>query len=307
MTKTYLSNALKGFLMGAANVIPGVSGGTIAFITGIYEDLIGGVKSFDLEALKLLRSGRYKDLLDHVKASVLIPVFIGTGISVVSLAKILKYLFELYPIPVWAFFFGLILASIYFVGRTISNLNSTSIASFIVGTSIAVFISMQVPAQENSATWYLIICGAIALCSMILPGLSGSFVLLLMGNYTLIMVDAVSEFNIAIIAPFAVGGVLGLLAFSHFLNYLFKNYKDGTISLMTGFILGSLLTIWPWKNEITDPSIINSKGIPKVIGYDRYLPTTFDGETIIAFILILVGIISVYLVEKMGESQELQG
>ena len=301
MNKVYLSNALKGFLMGAANVIPGVSGGTIAFITGIYEDLIEGVKSFDLDAFNLLKQKRIKDLLDHVNAHVLIPVFLGAGISIISLAKLLKFLFLTYPTQVWAYFFGLILASIWFVGKTIPKVNLATIISFIVGTAIAVYIAMQVPAQENDATWYLLICGAVAMCSMILPGLSGSFVLLLMGNYTLIMVNAISNFDFAIIAPVGLGAVLGLLAFSHLLTYLFKNFKGSTISLMTGFILGSLMTIWPWKNEITDPNIVNSKGMMKVIGYDRYLPETFDGATFLAILMVIVGIISVYFVEKMGE------
>jgi len=303
MNKVFFSNAIKGFLMGAANVIPGVSGGTIAFITGIYEDLIGGVKSFDVEAFNLLKQKRFKDLLDHVNAHVLIPVFLGAGVSVVSLAKLLKYLFQTHPTQVWAYFFGLILASIWFVGRTITKFNLTSIISFVVGTAIAVTIALQVPAQENDATWYLLVCGAVAMCSMILPGLSGSFVLLLMGNYSLIMVNAISNFDLGIIAPVGVGAVLGLLAFSHLLTYLFKNFKDATISLMTGFILGSLLTIWPWKNELTDPNFVNRKGELKVIGYEWFMPQSFDTPTIISIVMIVLGIVSVYFVEKMGEQQ----
>lgn len=302
MQNQIIFNALKGFLMGAANVIPGVSGGTIAFITGIYEDLIAGIKSFDVQAFKLLKQGRIKDLLVHVNAALLIPVFAGAVISVVSLARLLKVLLADYPIPVYAYFFGLILASIFFVGKTITKINLSSIISFLIGTGVAVYIAMQVPAQENSAIWYLLICGVVAMCSMILPGLSGSFVLLLMGNYTLIMVDAVSALDIKIIGPVAIGAIGGILVFSRLLNYLFNNYKDGTISLMTGFILGSLMTIWPWKNELTDPNIKNSKGELKVIGYDRYFPETFDTTTIIAIVMVIVGIISVYAVEKMGEN-----
>lgn len=290
--------------MGAANVIPGVSGGTIAFITGIYEDLINGVKSFDIDGLKLIRQRRVKDFLNHINAQVLVPVFLGAAVSVVSLAKLLKYLFQSYPTYVWAYFFGLILASIWFVGKTVSKINISSITSFIVGTAIAVFIALQVPAQENDALWYLLICGAVAMCSMILPGLSGSFVLLLMGNYSLIMVNAIASFDLGIIVPVGFGAVLGLLAFSHLLNYLFSNYKDATIALMTGFILGSLLTIWPWKNEITDPNFINSKGELKVIGYDWFMPTSLDNTTIISIAMIIIGIISVYFIERMGEKSK---
>ncbi len=298
--KQFVFLVLKGVGMGAANVIPGVSGGTIALITGIFEKLINSIKSFDLKALKLLFTGKFKEFALHINLGFLFAVFLGIGISIISLAKLLDYLFVNYPVFIWSYFFGLILASVYFVGKTISKWSFGVILFFIIGAGIAVIITFLTPATENSAIWYLGICGVVAACSMILPGLSGSFVLILLGNYQLVMINAVNELNIKILAPVVIGAGVGLLGFSHFLAWIFKKFKNQTISILTGFILGSLAILWPWKQEIT--VVFDNK--TKIIGYNWNMPASFDKEVIIAISLMIVGFISIYLIEKIAKSKD---
>ncbi|MCB0402076.1 MAG: DUF368 domain-containing protein [Flavobacteriales bacterium] len=297
--KSYIFLALKGAAMGAANVIPGVSGGTIALITGIFEKLIDSIKSFDLTALKLLFSGKLKELTRHINLSFLIAVFLGIGVSIISFARLFDYLFQNYPVYIWSFFFGLILCSIYFVGKTISKVNFGVVLSFLVGAGIALAISFMTPATENDELWYLFVCGIVAACSMILPGLSGSFVLILMGNYQLIMIDAVNKLSIKTLAPVAIGAVIGLLGFSHVLSWVFKRFKDQTIAILSGFILGSLPILWPWKEAITQT--FNEK--VKVIGYHWQMPSGLNQETILAFGLMVAGIITIWFMEKLVTNQ----
>lgn len=297
--------------MGAANVIPGVSGGTIALITGIFEKLINSIKSFDLKAVRLILKGDFKGFFNHVNMGFLVSVFSGIFISILTLAKILGYLFENYPIYIWAYFFGLILASVYFVGRRIEKVDIRVVVTFIAGTLIAVLLSVLNPATENTHIYYLVLCGVVAICSMILPGLSGSFVLILMGNYELIFIQAVNEFNLGILIPVGVGVVLGLLAFSHILSWIFKRYKDQTISLLTGFILGSLSILWPWKNEVyqTNPLgdiLLKSGGDPVVIGYEKYLPQQFDNEVIFSILLMIAGIITIWVIERYADLKKVE-
>ena len=301
-----ISLILKGIGMGAANVIPGVSGGTIALITGIFEKLINSIKSFDLKALRLILKGNFKDFFSRVNMGFLLSVFSGIFISILTLAKILGYLFENHPVYIWAYFFGLILASVYFVGKRIEKVDIWVVITFLAGTLIAVLLSVLSPATENTRIYYLILCGIVAICSMILPGLSGSFVLILMGNYELIFIQAVNEFDMGILIPVGVGAVLGLLAFSHILSWIFKRYKDQTISLLTGFILGSLSILWPWKNEVFQTNqfgeiLLKSGGDPVVIGYEKYFPQQFDNEVIISILLVLTGIITIWVIERYAE------
>lgn len=293
--------------MGAANVIPGVSGGTIALITGIFERLINAIKSFDLTAIKLLFSGKIKEFIKHVDLYFLIAVFAGMVASVVSLAKILEYLFLNYPVFVWAFFFGLILASVYFVGKSITKWRVSVIITFIVGTIAALSISVLNPATQNDSFLYLIICGVVAICSMILPGLSGSFILILLGNYQLVMIHAVNELDLKIIFPVMIGAVGGLIAFSHILSWIYKKYKDQTISVLTGFILGSLGILWPWQNEVylKDElgNFILKDGEKIVQSTIKYIPEAFNTEVIIATVLMIIGIITISLIEKVAGKQ----
>ena len=273
--KDFIYNFLKGMGMGAANVIPGVSGGTIALITGIFERLINSIKSFNLTALKLFFTGKWKAFAEHVDLKFLVAVFLGIAAAILSVAKLFKFLFENYPVYIWAFFFGLIIASIYYVGRTVNKWNLGSILFFAIGTGIALLIAFGTPAQENHNFLYLILCGVVGTCSMILPGLSGSYVLLLMGNYEYVMIDAVNMLTtspwegIKILIPVVIGAVIGLLAFAHLLSWIFKNFHDQTVALLTGFILGSTPIIWPWKHAITNAL---KDGTEKVVGYQWQCP-----------------------------------
>ncbi len=298
--------------MGAANVIPGVSGGTLALITGIFEELIDSIKSFDLESLRLLLRGKLLEFAKHVNLYFLLAVFAGVATSILSLAKILEYLFINYPVYIWAYFFGLILASIYFVGRTITRWKLSVVITFLIGTVIALIISFLKPAAENDGFVYLIVCGVVAICSMILPGLSGSFVLILLGNYHLVVIEAVNELRIDIFIPVLLGTVAGLIAFSHLLSWIYKKFRNETIATLTGFISGSLIILWPWKNSFDKNGIeimINSFGAfidkqgkilsdIKVYSYEHVLPDKINSVVIWAVIYIFAGIISIWLLEK---------
>ena len=292
----YISNFFKGLGVGSANVIPGVSGGTIALITGIFERLINALKSFNLTAIKLFFSGKFKEFAQHTDLWFLASVGAGVVAAILSIARLFEFLFAEYPIYLWSFFFGMILVSIYYVGITIEKFNWKVLVSFVIGTAIALFIAFGTPAKENSNFIYLMICGAVATCSMILPGLSGSFVLVLMGNYQLIMIDAVNDLNLKILFPVAIGGVVGLLAFSHLLSWIFKNYRDITIAVLTGFILGSMPIIWPWKNDVI--TYFGSKA--KVTGYEYYLPE-LNLDFSIALVIMLIGAALIVLTEKMAK------
>jgi len=307
--KEYIALFLKGIGIGAANVIPGVSGGTIALITGIFEKLIHSIKSFDIKAIKLLFAGKFREFSKHVNLNFLITVFLGVIFSILTLARILSYLFEHYPVYIWAYFFGLILASVYFVGKTIDKVNIPVAVTFIAGTGIAIFISILNPATENRAFYYLFICGIVAVCSMILPGLSGSFVLILMGNYKLVFIYAVNNFDLKILVPVVLGAGFGLLAFSHLLSWIFQKFKNETIALLTGFILGSLSILWPWKKEVflTDEAgnlLLKKNGDMIIQGYEKYFPESFNQEVAIAIFLLIIGIFSIWLIEKFAQGKE---
>ena len=292
----YIANFFKGIGIGSANVIPGVSGGTIALITGIFERLINALKSCNLTAIKLFFTGKLKEFAQHIDLWFLASVGSGVVVAILSIARLFEFLFAEYPIYLWSFFFGMILVSIYYVGITIEKFNWKVVLSFIIGTAFALFIAFGTPANENSNILYLMICGAVATCSMILPGLSGSFVLVLMGNYQLIMIDAVNDLNLGILIPVAIGGVVGLLAFSHLLSWIFKNYRDITIAVLTGFILGSMPIIWPWKNDII--TYFGSEA--KVTGYEYYFPE-FNIEFATALVIMLIGAALIVLTEKMAK------
>lgn len=293
---------LKGMGMGAANVIPGVSGGTIALVTGIYEELIHSLKAFNLTAVQLLFKFKFKDFSAHVNLNFLIAVFLGIAVSIVSLAKLLEFFFETNELLVWSFFFGLILASIYYVGRLVKVWNISNAISLLFGVTVAVGIAFLEPASENTATWYLLICGVVAVSSMILPGLSGSYVLILLGNYQLIMLTSVSDpFNhIAVLLPVIIGAILGFLGLSHGIAFVLKRFYNATISLLTGFVIGSLLVIWPWKQPAE--TILGRNGEEKVVSYNWKIPDFIEIENCYALLMILLGIFIVWGIEKLGSS-----
>ena len=288
---------LKGMAMGVANVIPGVSGGTIALITEIYEELINSLKSFDIKALKLLISFDFRGFIKYTNLYFLLAILGGSVASVFSIANLFKFLFANYPILIWAFFFGLILASVYFVGKRIKRWNSLNIIALTIGTAIAISLSFITPATENSNLFFVFICGIVGISGMLLPGLSGSFILILLGNYELLMVTAVTELNYLLLTVFLVGSVVGLLSFSHALAWALKHYKDTILALLTGFILGSLNIIWPWK-EIEQSIIIDGK--EKILAYHWYFPNIAEQNTLIAFALIIFGIVVVWALESFS-------
>ncbi len=298
----------KGLAMGAANVIPGVSGGTIALITGIFERLINAIKSLNLNALKLILGGRFREFAIAVDFWFLVAVFLGVGTAIFSLARVFEYLFLHYPVYIWSFFFGLILASVWFVGATIEKWRIPVIISFMAGAAIALAITFLRPAAENRDFFYLIVSGVVAVCSMILPGLSGSFVLILMGNYQLVAIEAINNLDFTILIPVLLGMVVGLIAFSHLLSWLLKSFKNETLGLLTGFILGSLGVIWPWKNTIymtdTTGEIIFKSGKKLVERYEIMLPERFGTSELIAVGLMITGVITIWLLEKYALAEE---
>ena len=289
--------------MGAANVIPGVSGGTMALLTGIFEPLIHAIKSFDLTTLKLITSGRVKEAARHINLDFLLPVGIGIVVSILSLARLLEYLFNHHAVYVWAFFFGLILASIWFVGKRIQRVTTPALLLFASGGALAASIALVEPATENTSIPYLLLCGAIAMCSMILPGLSGSYVLLLMGNYQLIMIDAVNDFNLAVLLPVAAGAGIGLLLFARFLSWVFKQFHDQTVALLTGFIFGSLTILWPWKEAVTKTFRDGDAVKEKVTGYLYSLPE-MNWETVLAIAVLVIGIGAIIAVETAASEKK---
>ena len=249
--KEYLLITLKGIGMGAADVVPGVSGGTIAFITGIYKELIDSIKSINISAIKLLFKGKIKSFWKAINGTFLLSIIIGIGISIFSLAKIMKYLLDNYPVLIWSFFFGLIVASILYIAKEIQKWKAGTIISLIIGIITAYWITVISPAEANATNWYILLSGSIAICAMILPGISGSFILVLLGMYKFIL-GAVSELNIPILSIFLFGALIGIVTFSNLLSWLLKKYYDLTIALLTGFMAGSLNKVWPWKEAINN-------------------------------------------------------
>ncbi|MEP0984434.1 DUF368 domain-containing protein [Ekhidna sp.] len=289
---------LKGVAMGAANVIPGVSGGTVAFITGIYERLINALKNIDLEAVKLLFSGSFRDFALKIDLSFLVILFLGVFVSILSLAKVLEIAFEQYEILTLSFFFGLIIASVIAVSRQIQSVSITVVISFIVGAAIAIGIAFLPPAQPNDSFIYLTLCGVVAVCSMILPGLSGSYILLLMGNYVLVL-KAISSLDVNVLIPVALGCFVGLILLSRLLAYLFRKFKDATIAVLSGFVAGSLLIIWPWKATIME----EFAGKEKAVGYIWEMPQ-IDLQFAYSIFLIVIGFLLVYWMERKSLKPE---
>ncbi len=256
--KSILKNitvAVKGACMGAADVIPGVSGGTIAFIMGIYDEFVGSLASINTEAVKLLLSGKFKAFWKHINGSFLLSLFIGIGISVISLAGLMQYLLSSHPIRTWAFFFGLIAASSIFILRGISDWRVKEICLLAFGIVLGTVICTLSPTRTPDGLWFIFISGAIAICAMILPGISGSFILLILGKYQYMM-SAISGLvsgeatghNFLILGTFGIGAVIGLLSFSRFLHWLLAKYNKETLIVLAGFIIGSLVKVWPWSN-----------------------------------------------------------
>jgi putative membrane protein len=296
----HLSTGIKGVLMGAANVIPGVSGGTVALLTGIFHPLINALKSFDLTALRLLKERRFSELALHIQLPFLAAVGTGIVVSILTFSRLLDYLFTHYALHVWSFFFGLIIASVYFVWKEIRQVTLPILLLFGVGTAIAAGITLLTPAEENASILYLFICGVIAICSMILPGLSGSYVLLLMGNYQLVMIDAVVHMRLEVLLPVAAGAAVGMAVFARVLNWVFARFHDATIALLTGFIFGSLSTLWPWKTAVIQTFQVGDRMKEKVTSYTYAWPE-WNRQTAIALGVMIAGALILVLTEKAAK------
>ena len=237
---------LKGMAMGAADVVPGVSGGTIAFISGIYEELLETINAINFGVFKTLKNNGIKAAWKSINGNFIVTLFLGIGISIASLAKLISYVLEAHPILIWSFFFGLVLASILYVGKQVKSWNAGSIVSLIIGTGLAFWITILPPLSSSNELWFIFVSGMIAICAMILPGISGSFILLLMGSYQTVLV-AVKDKEFYTIVVFMLGAIMGLLSFSKVLKWMFAKYHDLTIAVLTGFLIGSLNKLWPWK------------------------------------------------------------
>lgn len=292
--KDYALLALKGMSMGAADVVPGVSGGTIAFIVGIYDELIDSIKSINAQSLKMFFTGRWRAFWKMINGNFLFFLLAGIGISVFSLAKVITWLLTDHPILVWSFFFGLVLASTWFVGKDIKEWNWKTILGFIVGGVVAFYITVATPAETPSNLLFIFLCGAIAICAMILPGISGSFILVLLGKYFFIM-EAVKTLDIKIIVIFGAGACIGITTFSRVLSYALKHFRNITLAVLTGFMLGSLNKVWPWKKTVE--TFIDSYGEEKPLIETNIWPNQYLLE---AIVLMLVGFFLVYFLEKLS-------
>lgn len=290
--------AIKGMCMGAADVIPGVSGGTIAFIMGIYAELLDSIKSVNGEALKLLLKGKIGAFWKHINGTFLASLFAGILISVFSLAKLMKYLLEFHPVPLWSFFFGLILASAVYILKGLDKWSIRNIISLLVGVAIGAFICLASPGQTPDALWFIFLSGAIAICAMILPGISGSFILLLLGKYAFVM-EAVSTLNIPVLVVFAAGACIGIVCFSHILSWLLKKFYMLTIALLSGFMIGSLLKVWPWKV----PGAQEGFDYPALPGTFEQV-TGADPQLLMSIGFMVLGLAIVLLIEFMAAKGE---
>ena len=302
--KDYIIVSLKGMAMGAADVVPGVSGGTIAFISGIYEELLNSISSFKFSLINVLKNEGIKVVWKKINGSFLLALFIGICFSVLSLAKLIETLLENHPILIWSFFFGLVLASIIYIAKQIKLWNIKCYLYLIFGLIFAYYITTLNPViTQNSSPWFLFLAGMIAICAMILPGISGSFILVLLGAYKPIL-NAINTKDFFSIIIFMAGAVLGLLTFSRVLKWLFSTYKNYTLALLIGFIAGSLNKIWPWKETISWRT--NSKGIEVPFTTTSVSPFSFDGDSklLMAGLLAIIGFGLILLLEKLAVKKE---
>ena len=285
--------------MGAADIVPGVSGGTIAFITGIYEELLKSLSSINFKIFSLLKNNNIKSVWHKINGNFLACIFFGVLFSVFSLSKTITFLIKSYPVLVWSFFFGLILASSFIIGRTIRSWTFQKVISLIFGAFIAFSITRLSPVENPESIFYIFISGAIAICAMVLPGISGSFILLLMGSYTLIL-KALNELNLTVVLVFSFGCLIGLLSFARLLSRFFKSYRDLTIAVLTGFLIGSIDKVWPWKIVVHTRVDSNGEAVPFI--EKSVMPYYFEGNPKILFALSLsaVGFFIVYALNRLS-------
>lgn len=318
---------LKGLAMGAANKVPGVSGGVVAFVAGFYEEFIYSLQKINRKAFKLIINGRFKSFYRYINGRFLGLLILGMVISYFSVSKILDYLIVHYELYVWSAFFGMIIGSIYYISKDYGEWNRKHIGDLLVGIIVGISISYLDPATENDNLLFVFFCGMISVSGMTLPGLSGSFILMLIGNYVLLLVDSVNalydtladilqwDFDfvydagrielLKVLSVFTLGSLAGLVTFSHLLAYVLKHYKKATYAVIIGFITGSLGVVWPWKvKELETDTLGNivydANGREIIKDYDRFWPTEFSVETMLAIFFILVGIGIVVWLERLN-------
>lgn len=302
--RDYALLTLKGMGMGASDVVPGVSGGTIAFIAGIYEELINSIKSFNLDAVKSIFSLRFSEFWKNVNGNFLLAVFSGILISVFSLANLLEFLLVHYPVYIWSFFFGLVIASAIVILKDIKKWDTFVVISFILGFVVAFYVTTFSPTQTREAYWFIFLSGAIAICAMILPGISGSFILLLLGKYQFIL-NAVSELKVFILLIFTAGAATGLIAFSNFLSWLLKKFRFPTIALLAGFMGGSLNKIWPWK--ITTETFIDRHGVEHPLIQKNVWPdVSFQSDLLPALLIAFLGFSIIFVLTRISLKKQIK-
>lgn len=294
----YLKVTFKGMAMGAADVVPGVSGGTIAFISGIYEELISTISGVKLSLLTTWKEDGFSAMWKELNGNFIIALFAGILISIFSLMRLANYLLENHPVLIWSFFFGLVLASIWFVAKQIPKWNFKVILALIIGAGVAYYIVSLPPLAANSGYLFLFAAGAIAVCAMILPGISGAFILVLLGAYKSVT-EAAHDFDFKTLAIVGGGAVFGLLTFSRILKWLFVHYSSITLAVLTGFIAGSLNKIWPWK-EVLEKATYGEKEV--VLREASVLPWNFDGDpqTLYSILLMLAGFFLIIILEMLA-------
>ncbi|MEM6721169.1 MAG: DUF368 domain-containing protein [Bacteroidota bacterium] len=319
---------VKGLAMGAANKVPGVSGGVVAFVAGFYEEFIFSLQRINGKAFKFLFNGRFNSFARYINGRFLGLLILGMLISYFSVSKILDYFIQHYKLYVWAAFFGMILGSIYYIGKDFKHWNRRTVLSLLIGAAIGVAISLMNPAKENDHLGFVFICGIISVSGMTLPGLSGSFILILLGNYVLLLVDSVNalydtiaemiqgnfEFisnadrirELKVLGVFTVGSAVGLVTLSHLLNYVLKHFKHITTAVIIGFISGSLGVVWPWKEEVYKAdelgnTLLDSNGREIIENYKRFMPDFASSETWIAVFFIVFGITIVLALDWYGK------
>ncbi|WP_203292737.1 DUF368 domain-containing protein [Luteirhabdus pelagi] len=315
----YISVAAKGMAMGAADVVPGVSGGTIAFISGIYEELISTIHNIDLGFFKKWKKEGFRAAWDHYNLTFLLALFGGVAISILSLAKVITWLLSNHPILVWSFFFGLVIASILYVGKQITKWNIATGAALILAAAIAYGITLAKPLGTAESTWFLFFAGFLAIIAMILPGISGAFILLLIGAYTGLLStlsqlgEGISKMNWSILSGalmkvgiFLLGAITGLKVFSRILNWMFDHYKDLTLAILTGFMIGALNKIWPWKEVLSYRTNSHGEEVPFV--ERSIMPTQYpeDPQILYAVIFMILGFLSIFILERVATSKTKQ-
>ncbi len=298
----YFIITLKGMAMGAADVVPGVSGGTIAFISGIYEELITSINNVNWSLIRLWRTDGVSAVWRQINGNFLLALILGIAISIFSLARFISWLLENEPVLLWSFFFGLVLASILFVGKAIKKWNAAAVCMLLLGTGIAYFVTTLPPTSNATALPFLFFSGALAICAMILPGISGAFILVLLGAYKTIL-DAVDSRDFKILITVALGALFGLLSFSRLLKWMFNNYKNLTLAMLTGFIIGSLNKIWPWK-KILETRAYGSTTLP--VKEVSVSPFGYEGDPKLfaALLLATIGFSLILILERVASKNK---